>query len=150
MSVAGHLFSHPYNGPVAVLMHLSLFPWIPIEVWTVLKPPCGHWLCHMCHKPSPLTLITLHSWRLFLDKAKWKEQVVVLILDHIQCPNSYNASSHVSEHSRNLSLSGSYKCVALRCQVRPTISPLLIIPVEKSHLQTKRNTQAVHSTLILI
>lgn len=35
----------------------------------------------------------------FLDSADWKEQVVVLILDHIQCLFTYRTLTHAYEHN---------------------------------------------------
>lgn len=76
-----------------------------------------------------------HVYLFIFDTANWKEQVVVLILDHIQCLSTYNTLTHAYEHnwvtmSPNLSHSDGFRCVALRREVGPTISSLQIILVE--------------------
>ncbi len=59
LPIAGHMFFSSlvmvYSRLPCAWTFLPLFPWRPKEVWRILEPLCGHWLCHTCCQPPPLT-----------------------------------------------------------------------------------------------
>lgn len=138
---------------------LSLFPWRPKEVWRILKPLSGRWLCHMCCQPPPLTFngpsqpgaLQRHD---VLTLPIRKEQVVVLVTSsHPMVPMFWffmifktSKILHIwlyNEQYHNLCL-WCFKCVALRREVASTIQMIpLEIPTRK-----QPNGPAVHSTFI--